>query len=344
MAMKTQTKNRQFRLKTRPSGRVSADNFSFAEEALPDLGDNEVLIRNVYLSLDPTNRIWMSEMDQYMPPVALGEVMRGLGIGKVERSNNPQYKEGDYVSGLVGWQDYFVPKGEQAFGLTVLPNIPGVPLQAMAGAAGMTGWTAYFGLIEVGKPKEGETLVVSAAAGAVGSVVGQLGKLLGLRVVGIAGGPEKCKWLTQDLGFDAAIDYKSASWKQDLKVATANGVDINFENVGGEIMNAVYERLNLHARMVVCGLIAGYNDNDDSKTRVSLAPTLMKRLRIEGIIVSDFASKIPEATTQLAQWIAAGKIKHRETIVEGLENAPEVLNKMFDGTNIGKLLIKVSEP
>lgn len=343
MVTTTQTKNRQFRLSTRPTGRVTRDNFQFVEEALPEIGDGEALVRNVYLSLDPTNRIWMSDMEQYMPPVQIGEVMRGLGAGVVERSNNPKYKIGDIVTGLTGWQDYFVAKEGGPFGLAVLPKIPGVPLQALVGAAGMTGWTAYFGLLDLGKPQKGETLVVSAAAGAVGSVVGQIGKIHGLRVVGIAGGKEKCRWLTEELGFDAAVDYKAPTFQQDLVAATPNGIDINFENVGGEIMNAVYNRLNLQGRFVLCGMIAGYNDADDSKTRLSLGPTLMKRLHIQGFIVSDFADRFPEATMKIAQWIAEGKLKHKETVVDGLENAPETLNKLFDGDNMGKLLIKVSD-
>ncbi|CAN5512979.1 hypothetical protein BH10CYA1_BH10CYA1_53180 [soil metagenome] len=341
MTNNSQTKNRQFRLKTRPVERVSPDNFELTEESIPELGKDEVLVRNVYLSLDPTNRIWMSDMEQYMPPVQIGEVMRGLGLGKVVRSNNPKFKEGDYVSGLLGWQDYAMAKEDE---LTVLPNVPGVPLPVFAGAAGMTGLTAYFGLFEVGQPKEGETLVVSAAAGAVGSIVGQLGKLSKLRVVGIAGGEAKCNWLRNELSFDAAVDYKSPSWKKDLEAATPNGIDIDFENVGGEIMETVYNRLNMFGRLVLCGLISGYNDSNDSKSRLSVSPTLMKRLRIQGLIVSDFASKNQEATTKLAKWIAEGKIKHKETIIDGLENAPTALNQLFDGGNTGKLLIKVSEP
>lgn len=344
MTTTTQIKNRQFRLKTRPMERVSVDNFDLVEEIIPELGKDEILVRNVYLSLDPTNRIWMSDVEQYMPPVQIGEVMRGLGIGKIERSNNPKFEVGDYVSGLLGWQDYAVSNGGGAFPLTVLPRIPGVSLPAMAGAAGMTGLTAYFGLFDIGEPKAGETLVVSAAAGAVGSIVGQLGKLTGLRVVGIAGGKEKCRWLCDELGFDAAIDYKDAAWEDHLKTATPNGIDINFENVGGEIMEAVYKRMNLYGRFVLCGLISGYNDSSDAKARLSLVPALMKRVKIQGFIITDFAVKMQEATTKLVTWIAEGKIKHRETIIEGLENAPTAINKLFDGGNIGKLLIKVSEP
>ncbi|MDZ4836408.1 MAG: NADP-dependent oxidoreductase [Candidatus Melainabacteria bacterium] len=344
MTIKTQTSNRQFRLKTRPVERVSSDNFEFVDEPLPKLGKDEVLIRNIFLSLDPTNRIWMSDMEQYMPPVQIGEVMRGLGIGRVEESNNERFTKGDFVSGLLGWQDYFVANEEAAAGLMVLPQIPGVPVEVFSGAAGMTGLTAFYGLFEVGKAKEKETLVVSAAAGAVGSIVGQLGKLIGMRVVGIAGGEEKCKWLLDDLGFDAAVDYKRPDWKERLIEATPNGVDVNFENVGGKIMEAVFNRMNLYSRMVLCGMISGYNEQDDSKSRISLTRALMQRITIQGFIVLDYHKKNVEATKQLATWIAEGKIKHRETIVEGLENAPMTLNKLFDGGNVGKLLIKISEP
>ncbi|MBX9667763.1 MAG: NADP-dependent oxidoreductase [Candidatus Obscuribacterales bacterium] len=339
----TKIKNRQFRLKTRPVERVVPDNFSFIEEDVPDLKDGEVLIRNRILSLDPTNRIWMTDMEQYMPPVEIGEVMRGLGIGRVAASKNPNFKEGDFVSGLLGWQDFFKAGADELKMLSKLPEVPGVTLETFAGAAGMTGLTAYFGLLEIGQPKQGETLVVSAAAGAVGSIVGQLGKISGLNVVGIAGSAEKCKWLTDDLSFDAAINYKESNWKDQLKKATPNGIDIDFENVGGEIMETVYQRMNLFGRIVLCGLISGYNDTDDSKSRLPLSSALMKRLRIQGFIVMDFADKNVEAITKLATWIAQGKIKHRETIVNGLENAPTALNQLFDGGNVGKLLIKVSD-
>jgi|AGTN01.1.fsa_nt_gi Putative NADP-dependent oxidoreductases len=335
--------NRQFRLKTRPTGRVSRDNFEWAEEQVPTLGDNAVLVRNVLLSLDPTNRIWMSDVDQYMPPVQIGEVMRGLGIGRVEESNNPNFKKGDYVSGLIGWQDYFVADEKSLGYVSKLPSVPGVPVEAFAGPAGMTGLTAYYGLLDIGKPKEGETLVVSAAAGAVGSIVGQIGKLHGMRVVGIAGGDEKCNWLVKELGFDAAVDYKKPNWKAELEKATPNGIDVNFENVGGEIMQAVYERMNLFGRFVLCGLISGYNDHNDEKSRLSLVNSLMKRITIQGFIVLDFAAKNEEAVSQIAKWIAEGKIKYRETIVDGLENAPEALNQLFDGGNIGKLLVRIEK-
>ncbi len=344
MTSTIQMTNRQFRLKTRPNGRVTKDNFDFVEENIPELEKDQILVRTIYLSLDPTNRIWMSDMDQYLPPVEIGAVMRGLGIGKVVQSKNSKFKEGSFVSGVLGWQEYLVSDGRGAWPLTVLPKLPGLTLEIMAGAAGMTGLTAFFGLFEIGQPKEGETLVVSAAAGAVGSIVGQLGKIAGMRVVGIAGGEEKCNWLRDELKFDAAVDYKNPNWRQQLEEATPDGIDINFENVGGEIMEAVYKRMNLHSRFVLCGLISGYNDTNDSKSRISIAPALMKRIKIEGFIITDYVQRFQEAATKLIMWMVAGKIKHRETIIEGLDKAPESLNLLFDGGNMGKLLIKVSDP
>ena len=271
----TEDKNRQFKLKERPSGRVSATNFDFVTAPVEEPKDGEALVHNLYLSLDPTNRIWMTDTPQYMPPVQIGEVMRGLGIGQVMKSKNDSYKEGDLVSGLVGWQEYSLVSKDDQFPLTVLPKGLPIPLTAMLGPVGMTGLTAYFGLLDICEPKEGETLVVSAAAGAVGSIVGQIGKINGCRVVGIAGGAEKCNWLTSELGFDAAVDYKKTDWKETLKQACPKGIDINFENVGGEIMNTVNSMLNLHGRVALCGLISGYNDRDSSKAHANMMPILM---------------------------------------------------------------------
>jgi NADPH-dependent curcumin reductase CurA len=336
--------NRQFRLKTRPTGRVSKDNFDFVSEPLPKLGPDQALVRNNYLSLDPTNRVWMNDAEGYFPPVGIGEVMRGGAIGKVVESNSPNYKVGDFVNGLLGWQDYAVVDEKMHFKPQVIPKGLPVELPVLLGAAGATGLTAYFGLLDIGQPKEGETLVVSAAAGAVGSIVGQIGKIKGCRVVGIAGSDDKCNWLRQELGFDAAINYKHADWKKQLREACPKGVDIDFENVGGEIMHTVFGMLNLHSRVVLCGLISGYNDGDASKSTANLAPILVKRVKIQGFIIVDYAKRFAEGVMQMAQWIAQGKIKSRETIVDGLEHAPEALNKLFDGENYGKLLVKVSEP
>ncbi len=320
---------------------MTASNFDLVESAVAP-GPGQALVQNLYLSLDPTNRIWMTDVEQYMPPVQIGEVMRGLGIGKVIESNSDLYKVDDLVSGPIGWQDYCLIDGRESWPFAVLPPLPpGVPLTLFMGAAGMTGLTAYFGLLEVGKAKAGETLLVSAAAGATGSVVGQIGKIKGLRVVGIAGGAEKCRLLTDYFGFDAAVDYKASDWKTQLTAATADGVDISFENVGGEIMNAAIARLNMRARMVLCGLISSYNDDNDANARANLVPFLMKRASLQGFIVSDYFPKFAAATTELVGWVMEGKIKTRETLVDGLEQAPAALNQLFEGNNVGKLLVKL---
>ena len=335
----TALQNRQFRLKARPEGRIERGHFDFVESGVPEPGAGEALVQVRYLSLDPTNRIWMSDMDQYMPPVAIGEVMRGGGIGVVVKSNSPAYQAGDHVVGLTGWQDYCLAD-EGANAMSVLPADLPIPLSTMLGACGMTGITAYFGLLELGRPQAGETVLVSAAAGAVGSVVGQIAKIQGCRVVGIAGGAEKCRHIVEDLGFDAAVDYKAADWRQQLIAATPDGIDVNFENVGGEIMEAVMPRMNLFGRMPLCGMISGYNSGEPM--RADFAPILMRRIEVRGFIVTDFMDRFAEATTQLATWYLEGKLKHEETVIEGLEQAPEAVNLLFDGGNVGKLVVKVS--
>lgn len=334
--------NRQFRLVNRPIGEINDSNLEFREEAINAPKDGEVLVRNIYLSLDPTNRIWMSDMPQYMPPVELGEVMRGLTIGVVEDSKHPNFKQGDLVSGLLGWQDYAIVGGESINFLSKIPaNLP-VPISAFLGVLGLTGCTAYFGLLDIGKPQAGETVVVSAAAGAVGSIVGQIAKIKGCRVVGIAGSDEKCNWL-KELGFDAVINYKTTDINQALEQACPNGIDVYFDNVGGAILDAVLTKINLYARIVICGLISVYNAKEPVPGPYNFGQILMKRAKVQGFIVSDYAQQWAKAVTEIAQWIQEGKIKYAEDIVEGLENAPQTLKKLFDGTNQGKLIIKVSE-
>jgi hypothetical protein len=282
-------------------------------------------------------RIWMA-MDSYLPAVAIGEVMRAGGFAEIIESRHPDYKKGDRVTGITGLQDYVLIDGSVKSFLQKVPKIPFVSDTVFLGVLGMNGLTAFFGM-EIAQPKKGETLVVSAAAGATGSIAGQIGKIQGCRVVGIAGSDDKCAWLTKDLGFDAAVNYKQPDWKDKLAAATPNGIDIDFENVGGEIMQAVFDRMNLHGRVVVCGLISGYNKEDPGLA--SLAQVLVKRLRVEGFIILDYASRFMEAATQLGQWKMFGKLKDRETIVEGLEKAPEAINMLFTGGNTGKLIVKV---
>ncbi|WP_439814825.1 NADP-dependent oxidoreductase [Zavarzinia sp. CC-PAN008] len=339
--------NRQFRLKSRPHGLIKTSDFDLVTEPVPVAGPGQVVVRTLYLSLDPTNRIWMSDVDQYMPPVAIGEVMRGGGIAQVVESNHEAFRVGDLVQGLTNWQDYAVFNGAQPTFSKLPAGLP-VPLPTLMGALGMTGVTAYFGLLECGQPKAGETVVISAAAGAVGSVVGQIAKIKGCRAVGLAGSDEKCRWVVDELGFDACINYKAADWKQQLLAACPNGIDVDFENVGGEIMDFVLANMNLGGRVALCGMISGYNQiqgrEQGPTLRGNFESILMKRLNVRGFIVTDFFPRMGEAAGQLGQWLATGKLKSRETIVDGLESAPTAVNRLFEGSNIGKLVVKVADP
>ena len=331
--------NRQVLLRSRPKGAVSRDNFEMVRRPVPELREGQALARVRYLSIDPTMRVWISERESYLPPVGIGEVMRAIGVAEVISSKSPEFHQGDAVLGLTGFQEYAVIDGNSPTSFRKLPANLGFPLTAYLGVLGTTAITAYFGLLDIGKPKAGETLVVSAAAGATGSVVGQIGKIHGCRVVGIAGGEEKCAWLTKELGFDDAIDYKRADWQARLAGACPSGVDINFENVGGEIMHAVMSHMKKFGRVVLCGLISGYNSGDPQTENFALV--LVRRLRVQGFIVLDYAARFGEATTQLAQWYAAGKLKDRQTIVEGLDRAPDAIGMLFSGQNIGKLMVKL---
>ncbi len=334
--------NRQFLLLSRPVGDIKESDFEYTEVPIPTPKDGEVLIRNLYLSLDPTNRIWMSNMVQYMPPVELGEVMRGVAIGVVEESKNPYLQSGDVVTGLLGWQDYALFKDEQVNFLSKInPPLPN-PLFAAVGLLGVTGITAYFGLLDIGQPKPGETVVVSAAAGAVGSVVGQIAALKGCRVVGITSSDEKCQWLTSSVGFDAAINYKNTDLNSALALACPKGVDIYFDNVGGSILDTVIPHLNLFARIPLCGLISTYNSTEPVPGPYNFGLILMKRVRLQGFIVSDYRNRWHEAIKDIGTWIESGKIKQEYEIVEGLENAPKAILKLFNANKLGKLIFKIS--
>ncbi len=335
--------NRQFRLAARPVGDIKESDFEYREEPIPSPNDGEVLVRTIYLSLDPTNRLWMSDMEQYMPPVEIGAVMRGVTLGVVEESKNPNFKQGDLVSGLLGWQDYAIASEERGNLPMLLPQPLPAPLTTFVGLLGLTGCTAYFGLVDIGQPKEGETVVVSAAAGAVGSVVGQIAKIKGCRVVGITGSDEKCHWLLEELGFDAAINYKTADLERAIAQACPDGIDVYFDNVGGSILDAVLTKINLHARIPLCGLISTYNAKEPVPGPYNYAQILMKRARVQGFILLDYLPRWSEAIREMAQWLQQGKIKYAEEIVEGLENAPKAILKLFDGNKKGKLLVKVSE-
>ncbi len=331
--------NRQLVLRSRPKGLIAPGDLQLVEAPLPTIQDGQALARVKYLSIDPTMRIWMA-IDSYLPAVAIGDVMRAFGFAEVVESRHKEFRKGDKVVGFTGLQDYCViDSADKRGSFRKVPPVPFLSDTAFLGVLGINGLTAYFGMTEIGKPQKGETLVVSAAAGATGSIAGQIGKIHGCRVVGIAGGPEKCKWLTEDLGFDAAVDYKQAGWKEKLAAATPKGVDIDFENVGGEIMHEVLERMNLHGRVVLCGLISGYTKGDPALENFHMI--IVKRLRVEGFILIDYLDRFMEAATQLGKWKMFGKLKSRETMVEGLEKAPDAINMLFTGGNIGKLIVKV---
>ena len=332
--------NRQWCLAARPEGLLKESDFEWKEESVQDPGKDQLLVRNIYLSLDPTNRGWVSDMETYLPPVAIGEVMRGISIGIVEKSHHADYAEGDIVQGLLGWQDYAISDG---LGLFKLPKDIALPMTAHLGLFGIIGPTAYFCLLDIGKPKPGETLVVSAAAGAVGSLAGQIGKIKGCRVVGIAGSDEKCRWLTEELGFDAAINYKTEPVIKQLKTHCPKGIDIYFENVGGKILDAVLSQINLYARIALCGLISQYNAVEPVPGPYNFSSILINRARVAGFIVLDHMGRFEEAYEQLGNWLDEGKIRYRVDIIEGLESAPRGLNKLFDGSNTGKLIVAVSD-
>jgi NADPH-dependent curcumin reductase len=332
--------SRQWRLKSRPTGLIKPENFEFVSEPIPELGEGQLLVRSIYLSLDPAMRGWLVDRPSYVPPVQIGEVMRGLAVGIVEKSNHPQFAEGDKVQGMFGWRDYLLCNGES---VTKLPESQ-LPLSACLGLFGLAGLTSYAGLLEVGQPRFGETLLISGAAGSVGSLVGQIGKIKGMRVVGIAGTNDKCKWLREELAFDAAVNYRDADYKKQLQATCPNGVDVYFENVGGEILETALYLMKTFGRVVVCGMISMYNATGTIPGPSNLALVISKRLRIKGFIATDYASKIKEMVSDFIQWHRAGRLKYRVDIVQGLEAAPVAINKLFDGSNNGKLMIQLSDP
>ena len=327
--------NLQILLDHRPEGWVEENNFRVNAAPMPQPAEGELLIKTRWLSLDPYMRSRMDEKS-YGDTVAVGGVMMGGTIGEVVESRNPKFKAGDVVVGYQGWQAYGISDGA---GLYKVPPL-GIPEQAFLGPVGMPGVTAWYGLLKIGAPREGETVVVSAASGAVGSVVGQLARIKGCRTVGIAGGKLKCDYVVNELKFDACVDYKEPDFYQHLKAATPKGIDINFENVGGEILDAVMRRLNIGARIPLCGLISGYNEQPIPVRNP--AALLSARARLEGFIISDHMALWPEAIRELGGHVAAGKIKYRETIVEGLENAPKAFIGLLKGENFGKQLVKVA--
>lgn len=342
----TELTNRCFRLRRRPEGLLADDVLELVEEPVPTIEPGQALARTRYLSLDPSNRIWMSEAPSYLPPVPIGAVMRGIGIAEVIESRRDDVKPGDFVTGFSGWQEYVIVGDDSTeFPLTVLPAPLPAPAPALLGPLGHTSITAYLGIEDIADLKPGETMVVSAAAGAVGSIAAQIGKARGARVVGLAGSDDKCRHLVDEFGLDACVNYKASDWREQLAAATPDGIDIDFENVGGEIMDQVLRRINIGARIVLCGMISAYTsygDGNEPPGQRAIEMLIMRRATMTGFLVLDHADRFPEAIEYLAGLLADGKLTYDETIVEGLEKAPQALNDMFSGSNVGKLLIKVS--
>jgi len=333
-------KNRQWLLARRPAGLIAPGDFDWVEGPVPSPAEGEVLVRNQWLSCDPTQRAWIAG-DTYLPAVKIGEVMRSFGVGTVVESRHPKFKTGQLVQGLFGWQDYACARPGPTSALAPLPE--GVPVQTAMSALGPTGITAYFGLLEIGRPKAGETVVVSGAAGATGSAVGQIAKIHGCRVVGIAGGAEKCRWLAEEYGFDAAVDYKAEKVGKKLRELCPNGIDIFFDNVGGEILDAALARLAMRGRVVLCGAIARYNDATQAPGPKNYVNLVSQRGRMEGFIVLDYLPRAAEATAAISRWMKEGRFKDRVDVQEGLENAPATLARLFSGENRGKQLLRIAD-
>jgi NADPH-dependent curcumin reductase CurA len=338
--MKTPS-NRQWRLAERPIGMVEERHFQWAEEPVSEpRAEGEILVRNLYLSCDPTQRGWISR-DTYLPAVAIGEVVRSGAVGRVEKSKSAAFAEGDLVQGLFGWQDYALVRANGPSAPRKL--IPGVPIELQMSALGMTGLTGYFGLLEVGRPQAGETVVVSGAAGATGSVTGQIARIKGCRAIGIAGGKEKCEWLVNVARLDAAVDYKSEDVAARLRELCPKGIDVYFDNVGGELLDVALSQLAMRGRIVLCGAIATYNDEKLRPGPKNYLNLIIKRGRMEGFLVFDYLARAPEAVMQLFSWVQEGKLVDRVDVQEGLENAPRALGRLFCGDNQGKQLVKIAD-
>ncbi|MNZ34315.1 NADPH-dependent curcumin reductase [compost metagenome] len=334
--------NRRWILHKRPEGLVTLADIELREEPLGALQPGEVLIRNHYLSIDPAIRDWMSARPSYLPSIPLGEVVRSTSLGEVIESRHPAFKAGDLAVGVNGWEDYSIASGDQ---LMPVQPMPGEAEQYFLSIYGAVGLTAYFGLLEKGRPQPGETVLVSAAAGAVGSLVGQIARLKGCRAVGIAGSEAKCRWLVDELGFDAAINYRTSTNLQEaIREACPNGVDVYFDNVGGEVLDAALMTLNKNARIVFCGAISGYNSQQPVPGPYNFWQILARTVTLEGFLVSDYFDRFPEAIAQVRQWLAEGKITFREQVVDGLEHCLDTFNLLFEGANNGKLIVRLNPP
>jgi NADPH-dependent curcumin reductase CurA len=338
----SETTNVKVVLKSRPTGMPEEDNFDIVSEPAAQPGDNEMLVKTLWLSLDPYMRGRMSDRESYAKPLEIGEVITGGIVGEVVESKNADYPVGTIVSAMHGWQSYAVAKPDDYRLFKVDPSL--APISTAVGTTGMPGQTAYFGLLKLGKPQPGETVVVSAASGAVGSVVGQIAKIKGCKAIGVAGGEKKCRYVVEELGFDACIDYKAPDFAEQLAAACPDGVDVYFENVGGVVLEAVAPLLNKGARVPVCGFISAYNSTDFSqvKTPEMVLSGLAHPPESRFFIVTEWIEEFESSAQQLGEWIKEGKLKYRETIVEGLENAPTAFKMLFTGENFGKLMIKVA--
>lgn len=329
--------NKQLLLDKRPVGLPSADTWKLVETDIPEISDGQILVRNHYVSLDPAMRGWMNDVPSYIPPVKLGEVMRAGTVGEVLESKHDHFKPGDFVSGTGGVQEYVASDARG----WVKVNPDHAPLPAFIGTLGMPGFTAYFGLLEIGELKQGDQVLVSGAAGAVGSIVGQIAKTKGCHVVGIAGGPEKCAYIKDTLGYDGAIDYKNEHVQSAIKRECPKGVDVYFDNVGGDILDAALTKINLHARIVICGAISQYNNTTDIQGPKNYLSLLVNRATMRGMVVFDHSKRYGEAAQQLGQWMAEGKIISKEDIYEGIENFASTFERLFSGDKLGKLVLKI---
>ena len=326
----------------RPVGDLDDSTLTLKEEAVPVLKDGEFLVRNIYLSMDATNRVWLSDWDIYMDPIELGERMKGFAIGEVMDSKNGSFPKGALVTGLASWSDYFVTTGE---GFQVFPDIPGLDLAEAFGILAVAGPTAIHGLLKVGRPKPGQTVLVTAAAGAVGQLVGQIARIHGCRAIGVAGGEEKCKMLTELYGYDAAVDYRKGDLVAQLRAVAPEGIDCLYENVGGEVLDAGLTVMNDFGSVVVCGLISTYNSKDPVPGPYMFRNIIMRRLRMEGFVILDHMEDYPGYQAQMIEWMVAGKLKYRLHTVDGLDNAVEALKLLYSGGNTGKVMVQIgAEP
>ena len=334
--------NRQWLLASRPQGMVTESNFQYHEAPVSELEDGQFLVRNCYIAFEPAMRGWMDDRPSYIPPIQVGEVMRAVTTGQVVASKHPDYQTGDCVQGGFGWQEYAVTSGKG--GLMPASKIPaGASLTAPLGVLGITGLTAYFGLLDLGQPKGGETCVVSGAAGATGSIAGQIARIKGCQVIGIAGGPDKCAWLTDAARFDAAIDYKSEDVAARLRELCPDGIHIFFDNVGGEILDAVLAQIAMKARIVLCGGISRYNDEELQPGPKNYFNLILQRARMEGFILVDYYRRFAEGVQELSGWLDSGQLVHQEDIQEGFANAPRTFLRLFEGKNLGKQLLKIAD-